>query len=211
MSEIHIEILDKEKREVFTLLRVFKNDGYLAGGTALALQIKHRKSYDFDVFVGKSIGNRFKLKVRKIFGDVKTKIDTGDELSFTTRDGTGVTFLWYYFPTLYPLIETEFLSLASFLDIAADKAHTIGRRAVWRDYVDIFVLLKKHFVSLKEIVNLGKRKFGGDFNETLFLEQLVYFKDVEASPIEFVGEKHKQSEIMFYLERAVKEDIKRKL
>lgn len=211
MSEIHLEILDKEKREVLTLLKAFKNDGYLAGGTALALQIKHRKSYDFDVFVGKSIGNRFKLKVRKIFDDVKTKVDTGDELGFTTRGGTGVTFLWYYFPTLYPLIETEFLSLASFLDIAADKAHTIGRRAVWRDYVDIFVLLKKHFVSLKEIVNLCKRKFGGDFNETLFLEQLVYFKDVEVSPMEFVGEKHKQSEIMLYLERSVKEFIKRKL
>ena len=50
MSKIFLEILDPERQKVFTRLTAFCDDGYLAGGTALALQLGHRVSIDFDVF-----------------------------------------------------------------------------------------------------------------------------------------------------------------
>ncbi|PIU03643.1 hypothetical protein COT44_02015 [Candidatus Shapirobacteria bacterium CG08_land_8_20_14_0_20_39_18] len=104
---------------------------------------------------------------------------------------------------ILPLIKTEFLDLASVADISADKAITIGRRAVWRDYVDFFVLLKGKYYGISEIINFAKKKFKGEFNEALFLQQLTYFKDVEEAPVEFIGKSYSASEIKLSLEKEV--------
>jgi len=49
---IHLNILPKNQQAVFYLLanQNWINKSYLAGGTALALQIGHRQSIDFDFF-----------------------------------------------------------------------------------------------------------------------------------------------------------------
>jgi hypothetical protein len=43
-------VLDKKRKNLLPLFKIFKKDFYLAGGTGLALQLGHRKSYDFDFF-----------------------------------------------------------------------------------------------------------------------------------------------------------------
>jgi len=187
MSKIHLELLDKKRQAIFYQLSHFKKSGYLAGGTALALQINHRRSVDFDVFVDKSISKNFKLKVKKIFGAVNFYVNSSDQISFNIEEGVGVTFVWYYYPRISSLVSTNSISLASVFDIAADKAETLGRRAVWRDYVDLFFLLKWKILSLEQIIKLAKKKFRGEFVETQFLEQLPYFADLQKTTIEFIG------------------------
>ena len=189
MSKIHLELLDKERQVVFQALSVFKNVGYLAGGTGLALQINHRRSEDFDIFIDRPVDNKLKLKIEKIFNNVSYSLNTSDQINFKTKDGIKVTFFWYYFKPIGNLIRTDSLSLASIDDIVADKAHTIGLRAIWRDYVDIFLLLKTENYSLKKIIDLGKRKFKGEFVELQFLEQLRYFDDLQIVPVDFVKKK----------------------
>ena len=49
-KKLKLEILDKELIKILSLLKIFKDDFYLAGGTGLALQIGHRQSVDFDFF-----------------------------------------------------------------------------------------------------------------------------------------------------------------
>lgn len=49
----------------------------------------------------------------------------------------------------------------------------------WRDYVDLFFFLKWRLHSIKKIIALAKEKFGGEFNEKLFLGQMVYFDDIK--------------------------------
>ena len=45
------EILDKKRLELLPKLEFLKDEGfYLAGGTALSIQIKHRTSVDFDFY-----------------------------------------------------------------------------------------------------------------------------------------------------------------
>ena len=211
MSKIYQEILDKSRLKVFNILSHFRVDGYLAGGTALALQLNHRKSVDFDVFVGKAISNAFKLKVKRIFGEVDFYVNTSDQISFSTSDHIEVTFVWYYFKPLFPYVKTKFLNLASVYDIAADKAHTIGKRAVWRDYVDFFCLLKDEVVTIEKIIALAKKKFDGEFNEAMFLQQLSYFRDVKEMPIEFIKKAFTPSEIKSFLESQVKQYLKKRL
>lgn len=208
MSKIHLELLDKERQTVFHALSTFKNIGYLAGGTALALQINHRRSEDFDIFIDKPVDNKLKLKIEKVFGNVNYSLKTSDQINFITKEGIKVTFFWYYFKPISDLIKTSSLSLASIDDIAADKAHTVGFRAIWRDYVDIFLLLKTENYSLKKIIELGKKKFKGEFIEMQFLEQLRYFDDLQIVPVDFVKEKYSDLEIKNYLQEQVRGYLK---
>lgn len=209
MSKIYLGSLDKKRQQVFQMLSAFKKIGYLAGGTALALQINHRRSEDFDIFIDKAVDNKLRLKVKKVFGKVEFYINTSDQISFKTKDGIGVTFVWYYFPTINSLVKTNLLSLASISDIAADKVQTMGRRAIWRDYVDIFILLKKKFFTLEKIIKLARKKFKNEFVESQFLEQLRYFDDLKIVPIEFLEKVYAEEEIKSFLENEVKNYLKK--
>ena len=203
MSKIHLELLDNDRLAVFKLLSEFKDVGYLAGGTGLALQINHRKSDDFDIFVNHAIDNKLRLRVERIFGKIVYYVNSEDQISFKTENGINITFLWYYFKPLFPFIETEYLPLASIDDITADKAVTIGRRAVWRDYVDIFYLMKNKMITIEDIIKLAKKKFGGEFIESQFLEQLSYFGDIKQVPVNYIGRSYSFTEIKTFLEKQV--------
>jgi len=48
--EMHPEILSKEQLELLPFLGQFNKRFFLVGGTAIALQIGHRQSIDFDLF-----------------------------------------------------------------------------------------------------------------------------------------------------------------
>ena len=203
------EILDKKRKNVFLKLKVFKNLGYLAGGTALSLQIKHRHSFDFDIFFKKEIGNRERFLLRKNFKIKKTILNTSEQFSVITKDEVNITLVFYPYKNLFPLIKTQSIPLLSLKDIVADKAFTIGRRGTWRDYVDIFFILKEKKLSLAEIVKLGLKKFKEEFNEKLFLEQLIYFKDLGDFKISFIGKGYSEKEIKNHLINEVKKFQKR--
>lgn len=205
MSKIYLELLDKGRKEIFQKLSHFKNIGYLAGGTALALQINHRKSYDFDVFIGRPITHVFKKRVEEVFGRNEYYVNTGDQISFHTEKNIGITFVHYYYSPIHPLVETTSISLAHLIDIAADKAHTIGRRAIWRDYVDFYFLLKMELITLGNVIQFAKKKFDIEFVETQFLEQLVYFKDLTVAKIEYIADSPSTSAIQSFLEKRVEE------
>ncbi len=199
MSKIHLELLDKERKKIFNDLSVFKQRGYLAGGTGLALQLNHRISEDFDIFVYKEIDNRLRLTIEKTFGNVDFYINTADQVSFKTNRGVKVTFLWYYYKPLFPMVKATGLPLVSVFDIAADKAQTIGRRAIWRDYVDLFVLMKEKILTLEKIIDLAKKKFSGEFVEAQFLEQLSFFDDIKELPIHYIEKSYSSIEIKSFL------------
>lgn len=209
MSKIHLDILDEPRKQIFSTLSYFKNEGYLSGGTALALQLNHRRSVDFDIFINKPIYNSLRLKVKKQFSITGYHVNNQDQLTFATKDAIEITFLWYYFAPVKPLVKTESISLSSIADIAADKAITLGRRAMWRDYVDIFYLINKKILTLAQIAELAKQKFGNEFNEILFLQQLSYFGDVKTMPIDFIDESFSDKEIVNLLTAEVEKRTKK--
>jgi len=212
MSKIHLELFDRERFKVFQKLTSFRRSGYLAGGTALALQINHRKSVDFDIFIFQEVRKSLLRKCRGVFGQkLEVLMDNSDQLTFLTPEKISVSFVFYEYKNLLPLIKTSYINLASFQDIAVDKAQTIGRRAVWRDYVDIFFLLKEKKMTLKEIIKIARKKFKGGFNENLFLEQLTYFDDLEVVKIGFLKEAYSEKEIKRFLEEEVRRYLKKVL
>jgi len=205
MSKLYLELLDPERKKVFEKLSAFKKDGVLAGGTALALQIAHRKSFDFDVFLQKPISRMFFKKVVAALGkDLETRISTGDILLVKTLEGVEVHFVYVWYKKLFEPVATASLSLSAVGDIAADKAQTIGRRGQWRDYVDIFFLFKRKIFTLEEVIKMADKKYHPEFNPRLFLEQLTYYGDIHDFSVTFLGESYTTEEIKESLASEVK-------
>jgi len=62
---MHQEVLEQKNLKVLALLKNFPGF-YLAGGTALALQLGHRRSIDFDLFSFDGFNNySIKAKITK--------------------------------------------------------------------------------------------------------------------------------------------------
>ena len=204
MSKLFYEVLDKKQKEVFLDLRKSGIPGILSGGTAIALQLKHRRSFDFDIFFPEPLKKSLILKVNKVFPKEKIQVlvDSEDELTFLSEK-TKITYLYFPFPPLYKTVPTQSLSLFSLPDLASNKAYSIGRRGIYRDYVDIFFLLKSG-IDLKKIVNDSQKRFSGNFNEKLFLGQLVYFADLKDLVIEYIDKKYTPSQIRSFLEKEVR-------
>lgn len=205
MSKIFLEILDPKRQKVFRQLSTFSSHGYLAGGTALAMQLDHRVSIDFDVFTYKPISRRLRSAIAKHFSIQQVHLNTSDQYTFTTSENVEVTFVWFGYPLIRPLIPTLSLSLSSIADIAANKANTLGHRAVWRDYVDLFWLMKEENIAIDAITAWAKQKHPTEFVEAQFLEQLVYFQDLTAAPIQFLKKRYTTKEIQSFLNAAVGE------
>jgi hypothetical protein len=204
MSSIHLDILDAERKETFLGLKNFKNKGCLAGGTALALQIKHRLSFDFDVFLDREIRDSDLRALKRKFLIKEIGLNTSEQLDVITSYFIKITLVYYRYPALFSLIKTDSISLLSVKDIAADKAHTIGRRGKWRDYVDMFFLLKQKQLSINGVIKLAQRKFKEEFNAKKFLEQLTYFEDLDKFEISFIGKKYSEKSIKTYFIQEVK-------
>jgi predicted nucleotidyltransferase component of viral defense system len=183
----HFETLTPESRALFPKLNEFKSDFYLAGGTALALQIGHRISVDFDLFSPEPIKKTLLEKV-EAYADspVETLVNNSRELTVLVHR-VKHTFLHYPFPTLLPFEMGDPLELLSAKEILVSKAYTIGRRGALKDYIDLFVGIGEGTISLPEVVRLAREKYKEVFNDRLFLEQLLYLDDVAPDAVSMLG------------------------
>lgn len=179
ISALHPEILDNTRQQALLSLTPCAKEFILGGGTALALQIGHRKSFDFDFFSVSPIEKSLIERISKEMSIFNIAFDMSGELTFFTKDEVKITFLHYPFTYIYPL-ETllEGLSMFSIKDIAVKKAYAIGRRGEYRDYFDLYSILKDNYADLRQIILDAKNIYGSVFEEKIFLQQLVYFKDL---------------------------------
>jgi hypothetical protein len=182
---MHYNILDKKRLDLLPLLMALKGDFYLGGGTALALQIGHRDSIDFDFFKEGNIDtNRLFNELQDIFKDhklVKTQ-DDHNTLSIIVGDDVKLSFFGYKYSLIDLALDEEFLRLASIIDIGCMKLSAITGRATNKDYIDIYYILKD--VILTDLLEKASEKFQ-DLDRNLILKSLVYFKDVNIEPIMF--------------------------
>ena len=175
---MHLEVLNDSGKKILPLLHRCGNF-YLAGGTALALQIGHRISADFDLFAEKEISKTHLSSVKKVFRDstITVSVNNSEELTLFIND-VKVTFLTYPFPVVLDFVVLEKMPMLGVKELAATKAYTIGRRGSYKDYVDLYFVLSEKMILLEEILDLAKKKYAHEFNGRLFLEQLAYLDDI---------------------------------
>ena len=172
-----------------TLLPGFTKFGevYLVGGTALALEIGHRLSVDFNFFSSLELPRDLLAKIKLAFPtrSISVTYSSPEQLNVLIDD-IKTTFLHYPYPVLDPFVAYCGIYLASVREIAAMKALSIGRRLSYKDYVDWYFLLKENYVKLEEVIVFCQKKFGNDFNDKLFLGQLVSMEDVSTQKMDFL-------------------------
>jgi hypothetical protein len=182
---MHLEILSPNQYKQLELLKTFKKEFTLVGGTAIALQMGHRKSIDFDLFKQKGLQKqKIKSQLQHYKPPYKLLFENPEGLHVMLED-VKWTFFQYPFPVYQNLLQFEFFKTPDLLTLAAMKAYALGRRAKWKDYVDLHQLLIEKF-SISQIAQKASDIFGNAFSEKLFRVQLAYFKDIDYSePIEW--------------------------
>lgn len=200
---MRLEVIKSEQKKIFEKLKNFK-EYYLAGGTALAFQIGHRISVDFDFFSPKDIPKYLLSKIKRLFKEYKVKVEVNNPEQLTvTLNEVHLTFLKYPFPIILKLVKHQGVKMLSIPEIAATKAYTIGHQATLKDYVDLYFILKEKHTTLERIINLAQKKFKNEFNTRLFLEQLIYLEDIEDIEIEYLKEKPTKAQIQKFFEKEV--------
>lgn len=196
---MHKEILNSDQLGLLPLIRQFKREFYLVGGTAIALHLGHRRSIDFDLFKqGKLSPSKILKKISEADFQYSVTRRVEEQLNLTVSS-VKITFFEYPYPIDAKNSFEDFIKLPELLDLAAMKAFALGRRSKWKDYVDLFFILKNHY-TLVEISRKADEVFGDLFSEKLFRAHICYFDDIDyTESIEYLGEEVMVEEVKEFL------------
>ncbi|HOI97089.1 MAG TPA: nucleotidyl transferase AbiEii/AbiGii toxin family protein [Candidatus Pacearchaeota archaeon] len=184
---LNFGILPPQTKKAFDFLssQNWLNDSgwYLAGGTALALQADHRKSFDLDFF---SIERKFDTKkVLEKFSnnqDWRTSFDEENTV-YGELYGAKVSFIAYsLFVPDAEFIKCGAINILSARDIAVMKIIAISQRGRKRDFFDLY-WCAKNIEPLEETIKRLKKQYPSvahDYHH--ILKSLVYFADAEDDP-----------------------------
>jgi hypothetical protein len=160
----------------------FLQNFVLVGGTALALQIGHRKSLDIDMFSPKGFDSKSlsaHLSERYSFEPVGV-INNG---VFGFIDRIKMDLISHQYIAVKPPLETENIRMASLDDIAAMKLHAIVESgARLKDFVDIYTMLEHR--TLQQMTDAYEMKYPGKSaaiakNALLYHDQIDFKADIK--------------------------------
>jgi hypothetical protein len=175
---MHTEIFNTDQEKILPFLRTFNRSFYLVGGTAIALQLGHRRSIDFELFTPSTLKiHRVKAKLLQIPFEQQPIFEDYDQLHLMVNN-VKVTFFSYPYAIAHPIKLNSIITMPNLLSLAAMKAFALGRKAKWKDYVDLYFLLHNHF-TIAEISRECVQLFRNQFSEKLFRQQLAYHKDID--------------------------------
>lgn len=154
-------------------------DTRLVGGTALALQIGHRKSVDLDFF-GKMDASLDEISIElSNFADVNP-LSSSKAMRFLIVDGVKVDIVNYPYLWIDEPVREDGVILAGVKDISAMKLSAITNRGTKKDFIDLYFLLKTY--SFNELIDFYLRKYS-DAQLFTVLKSLTYFVDAEDDPM----------------------------
>jgi Nucleotidyl transferase AbiEii toxin, Type IV TA system len=182
----HAEVLSTAQKELLLEVGpILTGEGfYLGGGTALALQLGHRRSVDLDWFTHERMKEPNQL----------VELLREQEVPFVSKqlaEGTlhgrvrriRLSLLAYPYPLLQPLVEDPAwpCRLASLADLAAMKLAAVAGRGSKKDFVDLYALGNAG-LELGEMLTWYKQKYSvAEFVHLLY--SLVYFADADKQPM----------------------------
>jgi len=168
--------------EVFDYL---PKDTYLAGGTAVALYMGHRLSFDLDLFTPKAFDSlalsaTILERLQSRFTIARNQI-VENTLSMSLND-TGLSVFRYTYSLLDDpvVVENVPTPVASQLDLSLMKLIAINQRGSCKDFIDLRFMIERNDYSCKWLVDKLADKYGIGSEMSLQLKKsLVYFDDAE--------------------------------
>jgi len=175
--------LAKEQRRALDRLKAVQGIErfYLAGGSAVAVHLHHRRSLDLDLF---SLSpdedlSAMSERLRAVLPDLKVLGLTEASLRILAA-GVPVDFVRYPYSPLHPP-ETGRVAIpvAGLEDLAAMKLAAVARRGLKRDFWDLHAIAESG-MTLWDMANAYLAKFGAAEADLYHvLRALTYFDDAE--------------------------------
>ena len=171
----------------------------LVGGTALALQLGHRRSVDLDFFG----------TIPETSDEIQDILREHHEVSIVKEsknihiyliDGVKVDLVNYKYDWIDTPVEEDGIRLADVKDIAAMKVAAIIGRGTKKDFIDLYFLLKQF--SLKELLELYLQKYP-DGSLFIALKSLSYFEDAEADPMPVMFEHIEWTDVKSFIRETI--------
>lgn len=165
----------------------------LYGGTAIALQLGHRISIDFDFFSSEPLDIRALYQELPFLKDSCVIQQQENSLSLLVpgqqKEDQGVKVS--FFGNLKmgrvdtPLMTDDgVMQVASLNDLMATKLKVILQRAEYKDYFDIAAMIKAG-VSLENGLGAARSMFGNAMQPSESLKALTYFNDGDLHKLSF--------------------------
>ncbi len=178
-----LETLPKAQQEIWPHLKPAIDLGFvLYGGTAIALQLGHRESVDFDFFTEKKLDKNAIYENLAFLHNSIVLQDEPNTLSVLYKNAEQKTVKFSFFGNLSigrykePLTtEDGTLLVASLDDLMATKLKVVMQRIETKDYRDIAAMLQ-HGVSLTRGLNIANKMFEPTFSPVHCLKTLQYFE-----------------------------------
>ena len=175
---------------------------YLSGGTAAALHLGHRLSYDLDWF------SPIPVHPNVIFSGLtplgRLSIQQNDQGTFNgSLNGVKLIFFIYPYKLLYPPIVYQGIKVADLRDISCMKLDAVSSRGKKRDFIDLFFISQKY--SLEEQLRFFERRYEKqDVSIKHIIDSLVYFNDAENDALPEMFKPVNWQQVKHYFEREVK-------
>jgi len=182
-----MDVLPKPQKRLWVELSQTPTHFTLYGGTALALQLGHRESIDFDFFTHQDF-NPSKLK-ETIPYLLDAELVQMEENTLTCRVERGGAVLVSYFggrklgladSPLYA--DSNNLRIASMRDVLATKLNTIQKRAETKDYIDIAAGLESGW-TIEQGCSDAIEVWGNSFEPLVAIKALGYHADLRGEPL----------------------------
>lgn len=174
--DFYEKILYPMQDEIFTLLQ--SNKFYLTGGTCLSrFYFHHRYSDDLDFFfLGQNAGlDIFEIECNQIFKKIETQFEIEVNINteafkrinvYKNKIPLKIEFIYENFPLVGERISERGILLDTKNNIAANKITAIHDRRTYKDYFDLFFLMKDF--RLANLVEWSKlKKVPMDYEGTL--------------------------------------------
>lgn len=172
-------ILSSKQKGVLGKLTMFQQNGcYLAGGTALALQLGHRTSLDFYFYTPQKIENNDIVSpLQQAFSSLEIS-NLSEGTVQIVASGVNLSLFYYPYPLVDHLLDFPPIKLASLQDIAAMKVIAVIQRAKQRDFWDLYYLIRR--LGLSAILQATYKKYPWyEENSKILLKALTYFYDAD--------------------------------
>lgn len=153
----------------------------LVGGTSIALQINHRLSEDLDFCKWvpvSNVSNGIKVKtieqeLKTKFKDIKTNQLSFDQVDFLV-DGVKLTFfneVGFNVPDFNAQPIKGNIKAVPLHVVASMKIKTMFERNTFRDYYDVFVLLKEEIITIDDIIR-SSISYNSKLNKSMITNRL---------------------------------------
>lgn len=190
MTDLHWNTITPTMRAVWDgfLQSELAGEFYLAGGTALALQLGHRHSVDLDFFSAtQSDILALTEPLKHAFHDFQLlQVQNPWGNLILTVENIRVGFYAYGYQMVNPLVISGAYKLADRVDIGLMKFDALFSRASRKDFHDIYALCQR--IALKDLLALATVKYP-DFRdfEIQAAKRMVYFERAEVeSPLPLI-------------------------